>query len=1132
MKPILLAAALFLMATPVSSQVPAIEPGVPLELARWRAEHYSDIRYELSITLEKMAPTMKGTLKVEVNVSTERNRLGTTESTKKKGLRTEQEESRQEAEYREGRMKTSPSSFSGPEFFSSTTSQSSVLSSQYSKVPIILDWRRISGHERKSRITYVKLNGKRARFRQENEHIVFPYGVVEGKNTIELRFESPILTSGSAITRYVDKEDGSEYIYSLFVPSDASTAFPVFDQPDLKARFNLKVTLPKEWNLVTNGDLDLNPLCLLENQPPNLPYTCQLTAEETKPISTYVFAFAAGPFEVIEEIAGRRSETGDETQKMGEPRRGAMPLAPGEAEGGTRGSVAKMIPSRFSGDTIGTRSGNDGQNKTPIRLFVRKSQANKLIGPPQAADAGRDARGPGARGPADEVFRLNREALDFLSDYFDYPYPFPKYDVVLIPEFPFGGMEHAGATFLRETSVIFPTEPTANNYISRATVIFHEAAHQWFGDTVTMKWFDDLWLKEGFATFMAYKAMEKIMPEYDAWKVFYQRVKPAAYSTDVTKGTVPIYQDIPNLNSAKSAYGAIVYQKAPSFLRQAEFYLGEEKFRQAVRDFLKANEYSNATWSDLVGAFEKSSGEDLEKWADVWVKKRSLPIVRLEKNDLRLYTQAGKPHDNALVYSLAQQDALEEGGRWPLSVEILMRFRSRDDAVSTVTLQEKEGPDKDGFARFWTYINSNPDFKPDLPVFVYPNYRDFGYGVFLLDEESRNYILNNIRSEQDDFLRAQMWGSLWDSVRFAELAPIDYVNLAIDNIEIESDDTTISSILGRTAYAFTYYLSDKQQDEVAPKLESLLIDKMRSGTTVGQRITYYRALLGVAKGEKAREALKELFRAGDRRQEAGDGKQETGEKVKETGDSRQETGVPRRGAVPVAPGAAEGGTRGAEGQLIPSRFSGGTNAGRDARGPEEAGRDARGPGSLSTQYSSLSTSSDPPFPVRPKDRFDIAARLIEIGDPDGGKMLAELEKSETDDAALRWAYAAKAAFATAENKEKFWKDFTENKEISESWIEEAAGAWNSPSQAELTLPYLAKALGLLPSLKRDRKIFFVNNWLGVFIGGQKSREALEIVNRFLAENPGMDADLKRKILENVDGLERAVTIRTRFGELD
>jgi aminopeptidase N len=169
------------------------------------------------------------------------------------------------------------------------------------------------------------------------------------------------------------------------------------------------------------------------------------------------------------------------------------------------------------------------------------------------------------------------------------------------------------------------------------------------------------------------------------------------------------------------------------------------------------------------------------------------------------------------------------------------------------------------------------------------------------------------------------------------------------------------------------------------------------------------------------------------------------------------------------------------------------------------------------------------LPIRAKDRFDIITRLIIIGDDEAPQMLAELEKTEKDDAALRYAYAAKAGIDTKDNKAKFWNDFVNDKEISESWIEEAFGVWNSPSHSATTLPYLSKALAELPKLKRNRKIFFVNGWLGAFIGGQKSEEALKVVNEFLDDNKDLDADLRRKILENVDGLGRAVRIRARYG---
>src|SRR5439155_5450677 len=138
--------------------------------------------------------------------------------------------------------------------------------------------------------------------------------------------------------------------------------------------------------------------------------------------------------------------------------------------------------------------------------------------------------------------------------YFASRFPFPKYDLVLVPELAYGGMEHAGATFLREEAVLFPSAPNETDLLARAQLLFHETAHQWFGDLVTMRWFDDLWLKEGFAEFMAYKTLEHVMPEANAWKVFYERNKQAAYATDSTRGTTPIYQPIANLSAAKSAY--------------------------------------------------------------------------------------------------------------------------------------------------------------------------------------------------------------------------------------------------------------------------------------------------------------------------------------------------------------------------------------------------------------------------------------------------------------------------------------------------------------------------------------------------------------------------------------------------
>jgi aminopeptidase N len=1005
-----LTVSLFLIAlTPMmtSAQMPPLETGVSQQLARWRAAHYSDVRYKLNLTLEKMSPVLKGTMEIRVDVS--------------------------------------PGTQASPP----ATPQSGVVP------PIILDWRKLAGHEKDSTISNVSINGQTAAlseprenhpiaeaatpllrkegsfsYAESNEHLIFRDGVVVGENVIKLDFTSPILTSGSAITRYIDKEDGSEYIYSLFVPSDASTAFPVFDQPDLKARFTVDVKVDKGWKVVSNSILTRFAK-----------YECiagQFCAdgygfEETKPISTYVFAFAAGPWE---RVAEPPASAGGESAKS---------------------SRAKASPPANAGGSAFSA------------VYVRKSQAAKFQ--PHAA----------------EVFKLTREGVKYLEEYFDYKFPFPKYDIVLIPEFPFGGMEHAGATFLRESSVIFPSEPTANDYISRANVIFHEAAHQWFGDTVTMRWFDDLWLKEGFAEFMAYKTLERVMPQYNAWKAFYERNKPAAYFTDSTRGTTPIYQEIANLSAAKSAYGNIVYRKAPSFLRQAEFYLGPDKFQTAVRAFLKKHEYANATWQDLVSEFEAASGQNLSNWASTWVGKRGMPVFRMkvESRSELLDMRNRTPSETHFIFS--QSDILKSDNQWIEKLQLLYVYEDDKRRTEEVIfnkgdreLEEYWGTDLRGFASKQTVKNLRP------PKFIFPNYQDYGYGIFLLDEKSRDYVLKNIQNEKDAFLRSMMWGALWDSVREAELDPRQYVELAIKTLPVEKDETITASVLGRVSTAMTYYIQAEppvlagggnwsnvqartNSAAVPPanaggsalisRLEAMLIDRMRTAPTLGQRLTYYRAFLSIVSTENGRSVLRELLRGQAEPLPSASGKTSTG-------------GQPK-----VSPPANAGGSA---------------------------------------------------LPLKTKDRFDIITRLAILGDPDAPKLLADLEKAEKSDDAKRYAYAAHAAFATKENRAKFWNDFINNKDISESWIEAAMGPFNSPRHSDLSLPNLERALKELPTLKRSRKIFFVNGWLGAFIGGQKSQEALDIVNKFLADNPNLDRDLRLKVLENVDVIERAVKIRNKY----
>ena len=844
-----------------AAAVPGLEPGVSHELAQWRSQHYRDVRYSLTVLISPGAAVLQGTARVEVTLP--------------------------------------------------------------KRVPeLVLDWR----PSPVSRVSRVRVNGKPARVRFLREHLVVSAKLLRaGKNRMTLSFESPIAASGSAVTRYLDREDRAEYVYSLFVPSDASSAFPCFDQPDLKARFKLELLLPRAWTAVGNA-----PVARTENAGSSVR---RIQFKETQPISTYLFAFAAGPFAEI--------------------------LA---APKGTR-------------------------------LFVRKSQLAR------------------ARQEAPEVLRLNREAVRWFERYFDSRFPFPKYDLVLVPELAYAGMEHAGATFLREDAVLFPSAPNETDVLSRAEIIFHEASHQWFGDSVTMRWFDDLWLKEGFANFMAAKAAEALLPGQSVWNAFHA-LKTAAYRTDVTRGTAPIYRPLANLSGAKSAYGNIVYGKAPAVLRQAEFFVGEEAFRTAVRRLVKKHAYGTAAWSDLVAALERTSRRPLGEWAGAWVKGRGMPEVRLSWDTDR----DGRPRNTVLE----QHDVLGEGHTWPMKLTVFALPEEGLPRSVDVELQGERTP------------VPQLDGMPELD-FAFANFGDFGYGRFLLDPASREAVLGRPGIVEGPLLRSLVFGSLWESVRDAELAPLEYLDFVIRVAPMERDPVTLANLLQRAQVAFLVYSSDAQRDLAAPRFEEFLADGMLRADTPGRRITFLRAFMTSVWSESGRAQLKAL----------------------------------------------------------------------------------------------LATSLEiPGVKLSSRDRFRAIARLLALDDPDAKKLLETQVAADPGADGRRYAFAAGAAERNAEVKRAYFERFFSGG-LAESWIEAALGPFNTVEHADLTQPFLDLALAALPELKMNRKIFFVNDWLAAFVGGQADGQALEQVGTY-AEQPDLDPDLRLQLLEAMDGLARTVKIRARY----
>jgi aminopeptidase N len=768
-------------------------------------------------------------------------------------------------------------------------------------------------------------------------HLTVPASLVRlGRNTVALSFSTPVASAGAAIIRTRDASDSSTYLYTLLVPSDAHLLFPSFDQPDLKARLTLQLTTPAAWTALANGALvrrDRGATGVTHVFAP------------TQPLSTYLMAFAAGPWQRF-----TRTEV----------------IAPGAAA-------------------------------VPTSLYVRRSRA--------------------AEAEADTLLAMNARALRWLGQYFGVPYAFDKYDALLAPAFPFGGMEHPGAVFYNEESFIYRERPTTSQLLGRQATTFHEVAHQWFGDYVTMRWFDDLWLKEGFATFMAARMQADLEPTSNAWKTFYLRNKPTAYGTDATAGTTPVWQALGNLDQAKSNYGPIVYNKAPAVLRQLEYLVGERAFQRGVQQFLRRHAYGNATWPALLQAIGGAAGRDLGEWGRQWMLRPGMPVITQQ-----LEVRGGRITRLRLVQRAAQP-ALSGPGGWPLKVQVRLHYADAPAVQLPVELR--------GASTEVTAAVGRP-----APAFVFANEGDYGYAIVLPDSASVTWMEQHIADVSDDFLRAMLWGALWDLVREGELSPERFARLAMRALPGERDEQLAGSLVGRLVTSVTRYATPSLRASLQPAVErQLLAGALDTGRSYGTRKSHLDAYIGLAQRDAALQQLRQW----------------------------------------------------------------------------------------------LASDSAAGLVLRAPTRWAMVTRLVASGSPDADSLLAAERGRDGTTEGQRLAFVAGAAAPDSATKQQYFDRWFRDGSLNEEWVTSSLRAFHEGEQQRLTRRYLVPALDTLRWIQGNRRIFFLGSWLAATLGGQSEREALAIVDGWLARAPGLPTDLRQKVLQARDELERAVRIRGRYG---
>ncbi|MBL4561294.1 MAG: ERAP1-like C-terminal domain-containing protein [Labilibaculum sp.] len=585
----------------------------------------------------------------------------------------------------------------------------------------------------------VVCNGKSSNFRFEAEHLIIPKGeLVSGKNQIDIEF-----TAGSTSLNRND-----EFLYTLFVPDRARTAFPCFDQPNLKAKFQLELRVPKSWKAMANGKIE----SVKEETDKN--HYKFLT---TKELPTYLFSFVAGKFETI------------------------------------------------------TRERNGHQHT----MYHRETDQDKLDN------------------NTDEIFRLLFQSLDWLEEYTDIPYPFTKYDIVVIPSFQYGGMEHTGATLYNDSKMFLDKDATQTSLLGRANLIAHETAHMWFGDLVTMKWFDQVWLKEVFANFLADKITNPSFPDMNHKLKFKMAHFPSSYSIDRTSGANSINQVLPNLKDAGTVYGSIIYHKSPIVMDMLEKITGEEGLQKGLRTYLKSYAYGNASWEDLIGILDEGTASNLKQWSNVWVNKAGRANITTE-----IITE----NDRIAELKLTQSDANGNAGTWSQDLNLILGY-----ADKTVNLPVK-------FNQTQVIIPNAKGLR--LPDYIIPNGSGNAYGFFKMDEKTKQFLLTDIHKIKDDLQRGIAWINLYENLREGEVEGKDFLLATEQQLSKEKNTLILARMLSYMRSVYWLNLSAEERKQLGSHLEESLWIRLNQEKDMGNKSSLYSAFSNIAESP---ERLKQLY---------------------------------------------------------------------------------------------------------------------------------------------------------------------------------------------------------------------------------------------------------------------------------
>ncbi len=433
----------------------------------------------------------------------------------------------------------------------------------------------------------------------------------------------------------------------------------------------------------------------------------------------------------------------------------------------------------------------------------------------------------------DTIFNLHQQSIAFLEDYTQYKFPFQKLDFATIPGFQYGGMEHVGAIQYKESALFLDETSTENQKLRRLKLIAHETSHMWFGDLVTMDWFNDVWMKEVFANFIADKIANPAFPDINHDLSFMTTHYPRAYGEDRTKGSNPIRQELNNLNNAGSLYGSIIYSKAPIMMRQLETILGKETFQKGIQEYIKTYSNGNATWNDLIQILAKNTEVDVEKWSETWVNAAGRPLF----HDQIVYDS----NQNIASFEISQTAEDDSYHIWPQTFDLTLVYQ--DSLVnipvqmtgSSITLPEAIGKPK--------------------PLSILYNSNGMGYGVFPLNESETE----NLPKITDDVARGYQFINIYENFLRGNITPKEALQFYRKHLVHENNELVANLLSGYITHIFWTFLSADERTEHQPILAEQLWSQLQSDLPSNLKKTLFSTFRSIAYLEESRTQLYQVW---------------------------------------------------------------------------------------------------------------------------------------------------------------------------------------------------------------------------------------------------------------------------------